>query len=638
MIDGTNLNQLTGSRQLLRAFGGINETYSCSEAELSAALNFSGRGFPALQTRALRKKVRDVEKVNGMYHLNGLLICRGTGLEYAPDGQAGRTAAVTLENVLTDDRKALAGMGSKVLIWPDKLAFDTETGQLETLGAKWELGDRKMTVCPCDTEGKMYEVAGAGDTEPESPEDGQLFLKGDPKNLYDYESVLEKWSAKSGKWVQVLVNTVRMTCPGIGSLLKEGDTVTLTGMPQAVCDALAADLNGEIVVQALEGDDLVASLTPAQDSSRYYGSWTVTATGTSWRSLDGARTENEGLAVSITLERRVPDLDFVTEQGNRVWGCSKKENTIYACRLGDPTNWYSYRGIAADSYAVSVGSDGTFTGAASCMGYVLFFKENCIHKLYGSKPSDYQLSSVRCRGVAANAAHSLCVLNETLYYLSPDGVMAWDGSIPTKVSAVLDASRLANVQSAVGGALDGRYYLHISRTAGTQGQTRLLVYDTERGLWHEEDVCSCDMASTGGQLYLWDGQALWAADPSRESDWQSTEGVEQQVSFELVTGDIGQDGAEQRYLSRLTLRLDAACASTVEVALSYDGGPWETVASLTAREARRSYDLPLVPRRHSTLRLRLRGKGQITLRSLAKNLAAAKGGLVEEQEEATWQV
>ena len=442
MIDGTNLNQLTGSRQLLRAFGGINETYSCSEAELSAALNFSGRGFPALQTRALRKKVRDVEKVNGMYHLNGLLICRGTGLEYAPDGQTGRTAAVTLENVLTDDRKALAGMGSKVLIWPDRLAFDTETGQLEPLGAKWELGDRKMTVCPCDTEGKVYEVAGAGDTEPESPEDGQLFLKGEAGNLYDYESVLEKWSAKSGKWVQVLVNTVRMTCPGIGGLLKEGDTVTLTGMPQAVCDALAADLNGEIVVQALEGDDLVASLTPAQDSSRYYGSWTVTATGTSWRSLDGARTENEGLAVSITLERRVPDLDFVTEQGNRVWGCSKKENTIYACRLGDPTNWYSYRGIAADSYAVSVGSDGTFTGAASCMGYVLFFKENCIHKLYGSKPSDYQLSSVRCRGVAANAAHSLCVLNETLYYLSPGGVMAWDGSLPGKVSGALDTGKL----------------------------------------------------------------------------------------------------------------------------------------------------------------------------------------------------
>ena len=583
MIDGTNLNQLTGSRQLLRAFGGINETYSCSEAELSAALNFSGRGFPALQTRALRKKVRDVEKVNGMYHLNGLLICRGTGLEYAPDGQAGRTAAVTLENVLTDDRKALAGMGSKVLIWPDKLAFDTETGQLETLGAKWELGDRKMTVCPCDTEGKMYEVAGAGDTEPESPEDGQLFLKGEAGNLYDYESVLEKWSAKSGKWVQVLVNTVRMTCPGIGSLLKEGDTVTLTGMPQAVCDALAADLNGEIVVQALEGDDLVASLTPAQDSSRYYGSWTVTATGTSWRSLDGARTENEGLAVSITLERRVPDLDFVTEQGNRVWGCSKKENTIYACRLGDPTNWYSYRGIAADSYAVSVGSDGTFTGAASCMGYVLFFKENCIHKLYGSKPSDYQLSSVRCRGVAANAAHSLCVLNETLYYLSPGGVMAWDGSLPGKVSGALDTGKLTGAAWCAAGSLDARYY-----------------------------------------LYLWDGRALWAADPDRETEGEA----EAALQFEAVSGDIGLTETDDKYISRITLRLDAQTHSVVTLAVSYDGGPWETLRTAAATGDHARLNLPFEPRRHDTLRLKLSGTGQIALRSMAFTLAGTTGGRV----------
>lgn len=38
------------------------------------------------------------------------------GLEYAPDGQAGRTAAVTLENVLTDDRKELAGMAASAVL------------------------------------------------------------------------------------------------------------------------------------------------------------------------------------------------------------------------------------------------------------------------------------------------------------------------------------------------------------------------------------------------------------------------------------------------------------------------------------------------------------------------------------------
>ena len=99
-----------------------------------------------------------------------------------------------------------------------------------------------------------------------------------------------------------------------------------------------------------------------------------------------------------------------------------------------------------------MGSDGPFTGAATCLGSVLFFKENALHKLYGSKPSDFQLSSLRCRGVARNAASSLCVLNETLYYLSPDGVMAWDGSIPTKVSEKLNTARLSNVQTAVGGS------------------------------------------------------------------------------------------------------------------------------------------------------------------------------------------
>ena len=64
--------------------------------------------------------------------------------------------------------------------------------------------------------------------------------------------------------------------------------------------------------------------------------------------------------------------------------------------------------------------------------------------------------------------------------------MAWDGSIPTKVSGALDSGRLANVQSAVGSALDGRYYLHVARTAAGENTARLLVYDTERALWSEE--------------------------------------------------------------------------------------------------------------------------------------------------------
>ena len=330
-----------------------------------------------------------------------------------------------------------------------------------------------------------------------------------------------------------------------------------------------AGLDGDRIVYGVTETTLRLRADPGGE--HFYGRLVHNGSSAVWVSMDGTQREEHFPAEGVKVERRVPDLEYLTECDNRVWGCSSSENVIYACKLGDPTNWFSYRGIAADSYAVTVGSDGPFTGAATCMGYALFFKENTLHKLYGSKPSDFQLSSLRCRGVARNAARSLCVLNETLYYLSPDGVMAWDGSIPAKVSAALDAGRLANVKQAVGGALDGRYYLHVSR----ENEVRLLVYDTERGLWHEEDVCSFEMASTGGQLYLWDGRALWAADPSREAAGQRSEETEQGVEFALTTGDLGLDSPEERYLSRLTLRLDAACRSQVTVEVSYDGGPWE---------------------------------------------------------------
>ena len=61
-----------------------------------------------------------------------------------------------------------------------------------------------------------------------------------------------------------------------------------------------------------------------------------------------------------------------------------------------------------------------------------------------------------------------------------------------------------------------------------------------------------------------------AADPSREAAGQRSEGTEQGVEFALTTGDLGLDSPEERYLSRLTLRLDAACRSRVTVEVSYD--------------------------------------------------------------------
>ena len=622
----TNRTGVKNTRDLLRAFGGLNATYGCTEAEYSGGMNFSARDFPALSTRLPRRRLQELAGLNGMYHLNGLLPVCGRDLVYTPDEAPAQP--VTVKNAVADSRKTMVGIGTKILIFPDKVAFDTADGSAAPLGAAWEAGSLSVSFAPCDASGNTYEVKDKGTKEPEHPQDGQLFLKlNEPDKPYSAENTLEVYSEASGNWTVIPLDYCLVTAEGIGAEFRVWDTVTLTGTGAEQAGQWAG-LDGDRIVYGVTETTLRLRADPGGE--HFYGRLVHNGSSAVWVSMDGTQREEYFPTEGVKVERRVPDLEYLTECDNRVWGCSSSENVIYACKLGDPTNWFSYRGIAADSYAVTVGSDGAFTGAATCMGYALFFKENTLHKLYGSKPSDFQLSSLRCRGVAKGAARSLCVINETLYYLSPDGVMAWDGSIPTKVSTALDPARLRNVKSALGGALDGRYYLHLVRGSGEAQAVRLLVYDTERGLWQEEDVCSYEMAGSGGQLYLWDGKAIWAADADREENWQQAGGIEDGVSFELVSGNIGLDSPEELYLSRLTLRLEAEVKSRIEVAVSYDSGAWETLAQLTA-DGRRCFDVPFVPRRCGSLRLRLKGRGQLTLRSLTRTSAAAKGGILAQE-------
>lgn len=419
-MSGTSRAAAATSRTLLRAFGGLNETYSCNEAEAGSSKNFSSRDFPALSTRIPRRRLRSVVQMNGIYHLNGLLVAAGKNLIYNSDETP--QEAEFFWNAVADSKKKMVGMGTKVIIFPDKIAFDTRDRSVTKLGAVWDSGGADVVLTPCDASGKTYTVSGKGTKEPENPADGQLFLKvNNIQKPYSSESVLEVYNEVSGNWSAIELKWCRIEAGGIGKDFAVWDTVTVSGVEDGD-DLHWKELKGDRIVTARSDDWVQMQAEPGGDY--FYGTLTKGREMLRWTGIDGKGATMEGNTDAFRLERRVPDLDYLTECDNRLWGCAQNENVIYGCKLGDPTNWFSYRGIAEDSYAVTVGSDGPFTGAATCLGSVLFFKENALHKLYGSKPSDFQLSSLRCRGVARNAASSLCVLNETLYYLSPDGVMA----------------------------------------------------------------------------------------------------------------------------------------------------------------------------------------------------------------------
>ena len=60
------LPALKNSRRQMRVFGGLNETFGCTEAEYGAERNFSSRDFPALSTRVPRRRLRGEAEKTGI--------------------------------------------------------------------------------------------------------------------------------------------------------------------------------------------------------------------------------------------------------------------------------------------------------------------------------------------------------------------------------------------------------------------------------------------------------------------------------------------------------------------------------------------------------------------------------------------
>ena len=314
----------------------------------------------------------------------------------------------------------------------------------------------------------------------------------------------------------------------------------------------------------------------------------------------------------MTVRRSVPEMDFVIESGNRLWGCrygvtdGKAVNEIYASKLGDFKNWNCYAGRSTDSYAATRGSDGPFTGAADYLGSPLFFKEDCVERVYPSAAGAHQIVTVRCPGVRKGSGRSLQTVEGVLYYHGCGGVYAFDGSMPQRVSQALGEDEY---HGAVAGGADGKYYLSV---LDAENQPQLLVYDVRQGLWHrEDDLRAVGFAVSGGVLYAM----------TRAGDILALKGggtvQEEPVAWRAETGDLGLDSGEGKYLVRLSLRLRPEEGSAVRVAVSYDEGEtWQEQGGVTGSGRLRDCVLHVRPRRCRRLRLRIYGVGGCRVYSL----------------------
>lgn len=308
----------------------------------------------------------------------------------------------------------------------------------------------------------------------------------------------------------------------------------------------------------------------------------------------------------------VPDLDFITESENRLWGCSSKNHEIYACKLGDPKSWNAYEGISTDSYAATVGSDGDFTGAITHLGYVLFFKENCVHAVYGSKPANYQITNTVLRGVEKGSEKSLVIVNETLYYKSWNDVCMYQGSTPSSVSYALGKSKYRN---AAAGAAGNKYYISMENETGWT----LFVFDESSGLWHKEDNTHASyFTNLNGNLYYIDAEDNDIKCMNINSDMQMN--AEETLEWMAEFTKFDESSMEHKYIGKFQFRAELENNASLEVWLDYDRkDQWEKICSLTA-PINKPFTIPIIPRRCDILKLRFRGEGICRIFALAKTV------------------
>lgn len=326
----------------------------------------------------------------------------------------------------------------------------------------------------------------------------------------------------------------------------------------------------------------------------------------------------------VVVSRTCPDLEYVMESNNRLWGCAG--NTIYSCKLGDPTNWNYYQALSLDSYAVDVGTGGDWTGCCPYSNHLLFFKENYIHKVYGTQPSNYQIQTAECYGLEAGSEKSICVINETVFYKSKLGVMAYTGVLPEHISANFGTQ----VYSAgIAGTEGTKYYISLERPDETR---ELFVFDLDKRLWHKEDSVDIvqfsyltndrynygaigeNVPGKNQLLYLEDtgnGVRLCSIDPYVPF------AAEDNISWLAELGDFTEYIEQRKIYSKLKMRMQMSEGAALQIYIKHDDGDWHLLKSFTTNEAK-FVAIPIAPVRCDKFRIKLVGTGRCTVEALTR--------------------
>ncbi len=585
------LSRPTLSENKISAFGGLDRSPVIKENSFSQTKNTSSSKYPALSPRenrlnlcSLPADIRAIDTCSGITYIAGNTLIHNGIIQF---------------NGLSDTpKKQIVNMGGNVIVFPDGYYFNSL--KINAHGISTDKGflshsfsqpDGLAALLPCIA-GEPIPWYSIG--RPDSSFDGGMWIDESIRSV----SPLYKYSEASEDWFEVTPTHFCISYPNIQYGFSAGDTVRVK-IDSLDIDSyfkIAETQNNAIVFDGKL--ECVHKIIYEQDSS-------------------------------LQITRDIPEMDFVFEHQNRLFGCrygknddGETINEIYASKLGDAKNWHSFNGLSTDSYAASCGSEGEWTGGISHMGYAVFFKENRIHRLFGTKPSNFTLYSDTYTGVAKNCENSLALLNGRLFYHGKDGIYTYSGNTPTLISRRLGSEQYKN---AVGAVTNDKYYVSMK---DSQNESQTFVYDTFRDIWHREDSSEIKFLSSvaGNVLAVLEDNgdnSLVLLDENNIPDicrslygdtMQSEDGFE----WEATTGNIGLTDTDQKFLSKIEVKARLDSGAFLIFFYECGDGLWEECARMEGRNKPTSRKIYLYPPRYDSFRLKIVGHGKGEIYSLSK--------------------
>lgn len=586
-------------------FRGYNHNPKIQDGEMYDMKNLSGRSFPLMDQRQQRGTIdldpegQEPVALNGISGRDDLILIRGNKVLYNLYEVHGIEVS-TAEEMLP---KKIVNMGAYVCIWPDKIYFNTvDTTDYGHMGSRIELEGQNVTAMMCRGDGTNYDYSQISKSAaaPNNPSNGDMWL-----DTSGIPHVLKQYDAGTSSWVEVATTYVKISGAGIGAGFRMYDAVDISGL--AVDPEEVTDVTVQEQVSALNASQIVYQA------------------GDNYIVIAGLLSQAVSMAedAEIVVERPIPDLDYITESNNRLWGCKygiengAVVNEIRACKLGDFKNWSCFMGLSTDSYTVSVGSDGPFTGAVTQRNYPIFFKEDAIHRISGNTPATFSLTTTVCRGIQEGSWRSAVVVNEQIFYKSRGGIMTYDGSsTPVEISDALGGILYSDARA---GAVDGKYYISMK---DKRGDWHLFVFDSRMKAWFKEDSFhALGFGAVEDELFAIDEE-----NNTLVAMLGSMGEQEDEIPWEAVFGLFGTDYLGTKYLSRFNLRMQMDPDAEAELSIQYDhSGTWKEYGKIKGKNLK-TFMIPVIPRRCDHLQVKIKGKGRCRIYSIGRTLEVGGDG------------